>query len=129
MAITLIAASFIGLLLIYLSYNVSKVRGKTKTSVGDGGHPELQNAIRAQGNLVEYAPMALLLLWLLEYHNVSQYLVLLLAIALVAGRYMHGLTFGKFEGRNPYRFVGTLLTWLVIVIASIAGLLKGYHIM
>jgi len=128
MTITLISASFLGLLLIYLSYNVSKQRMKTKTDMGDGGHPELLTAIRAHGNLVEYAPIGLLLIGLLEYSQASSYLVLGLGVALVVGRYMHGLSFGKFEGRNPFRFYGTILTWLVILIGSIAGLLKGYNV-
>jgi len=128
MTITLISASFLGLLLIHLSYNVSKQRMKTKTDMGDGGHPELLTAIRAHGNLVEYAPIGLLLIGLLEYSQASSYLVLGLGVALVVGRYMHGLSFGKFEGRNPFRFYGTILTWLVILIGSIAGLLKGYNV-
>ena len=128
MTITLIAASFLGLLLVYLSFNVSKQRLKTKTDLGDGGHSELLTAIRAQGNLVEYAPIGLILIGLLEYNQATPYLVFGLAIAFVVGRYMHGLSFGKFEGRNPFRFYGTILTWLVILVSSIAGLLKGYQI-
>ena len=128
MTITLISASFLGLLLIYLSYNVTKHRASAKVSVGDGGDEGLQNAIRAHGNLIEYAPMALILIGLLEFREVNAMFVLGLAVAFVVGRYMHGLTFGKFEGRNPFRFWGTVLTWLVILVGSIAGLLDGYRL-
>ena len=37
MPITTISAGFIGILLLILSANVTKWRGRTKTSVGDGG--------------------------------------------------------------------------------------------
>ncbi|WP_417451862.1 MAPEG family protein [Kordiimonas sp.] len=128
MTITLITASFLGLLLIYLSFNVSKHRGRAKVSIGDGGDDQLAHAIRAHGNLIEFAPMALILLGLLEYQGLTPIIVIVLGAAFVLGRLMHGLTFGKFEGRNPYRFWGTILTWLVILIACVLGLLKGYHI-
>lgn len=128
MTITLIAASFLGLLLIYLSYNVSKHRGRAKVSVGDGGDQQLLHAIRAQGNLAEYAPMALILFGLLETMEVNRIFLIVLAAAFVVGRYMHGLTLGKFEGRNPWRLWGTVLTWLAILVASVAGLLVGYRL-
>lgn len=128
MTITLIAASFIGLLLIYLSYNVSKHRLRAQVSVGDGGDEGLMKAIRAHGNLIEYAPIGLILIGLLEYRGASSILVLVLASAFVLGRYMHGLAFEKFEGKNPFRMLGTILTWLTILVASIVGLLDGYGV-
>lgn len=129
MTITLISASFLGLLLVYLSYNVSKNRLRTKVDIGTGDDAGLMTASRAQGNLIEYAPMGLILIGLLEYSRVSWYLVMGIAVALVVGRYMHGLTFGQFEGKNPFRFYGTILTWLSLLVASIAGLLKGYGVL
>ena len=129
MTITLISASFLGLLLVYLSYNVSRNRLRAKVSLGTGDDEGLLTASRAQGNFVEYAPIGLILVGLLEYSRVSWYLVMGCAVALVVGRYMHGLTLGKFEGNNPFRFWGTFLTWLSILVASVAGLLKGYGVL
>ena len=128
MTITLIAASFLGLLLVYLSYNVSKERLSSKTDLGDGGDPDLLRAMRAQGNLTEYAPTGLILLGLLESAGANQTLLLSLAVLFVASRYMHGLMLGKTEGTNYYRSVGTILTWGVILVASVTGLLTGYHL-
>ncbi len=126
MTITLISTSFLGLLLVYLSYGVSKERLRSKTDLGDGGDPGLLRAMRAQGNLVEYAPMGLILIGLLETAQIQKELVMGLAVAFVIGRYMHGLMLGKVEGKNQYRFWGTILTWLVLLVGSILGLLKGY---
>jgi uncharacterized membrane protein YecN with MAPEG domain len=128
MTITMITASFLGLLLVYLSYNVSKNRLRAKVSFGDGGDSALQQAMRAQGNLTEYAPLGLILIGLLEYRGAHTALVLGLAVAFVVGRYMHGIALGRFEGPNPFRFWGTILTWLTILVGSIAGLLNGYNI-
>lgn len=129
MTITLISASFLGLLLVYLSYMVAKNRQRSGVSIGTGDDEGLLYACRAQANLIEYAPMGLILIGLLENARVSWYLVMGVAVALVVGRYMHGLTLGKFEGRNPFRFYGTILTWLSLLVASVAGLLKGYGVL
>lgn len=129
MTITLISASFLGLLLVYLSFNVSMNRQRAKVDLGTGDDAGLLAASRAQGNLTEYGPMGLILIGLLENARVSWYLVLGIAVAFVVGRYMHGLTLGKFEGKNPFRFYGTLLTWISLLVASIAGLLKGYGVL
>lgn len=128
MPITLIAASLIGILIIYLSIGVVKERQRTKTSIGDGGDDKLHHAIRAHANLLEYAPMALILFGLLETNGANQWLMIGLASFFVVGRYMHGLTFGKLATINPYRIMGTLFTWLTILIASITGLLMAFHI-
>lgn len=128
MAITLISSSFLCLLLVYLSYGVSKERLRSKTDLGDGGDPALLRAIRAQGNLIEYAPMGLILIGLLETAQVQRELVMALAITFVVGRYMHGLMLGKIEGKNRYRFWGTVLTWLTLIIGAIVGLMKGYSL-
>ena len=124
MPITLVSASLLGLLLVYLSVAVVKQRGRASASVGDGGDDKLQHAIRAHGNLTEYAPMGLILIGLLEGLHANHYVVLSIAVAFVAGRYMHGLTFGKFEGRNPFRVWGVLLTFIALLVASVAGLIQ-----
>ncbi|UTW58448.1 MAPEG family protein [Kordiimonas sp. SCSIO 12603] len=128
MPITLISASLIGLLLIYLSWGVVKERQRTKVSIGDGGDDRLHHAIRAHSNLIEYAPIALILFGLLESNGANHWLMIALSTFFVVGRYMHGVTFGKFEGRNPFRFYGTLFTWLTILFASITGVLMALHV-
>jgi len=122
MLITLVSASLLGLLLVYLSVNVTNVRGRGGAEPESAEAENLHNAIRAHGNLTEYAPLGLILIALLEGLHANYYVVLGVAVAFVAGRYMHGLTFGKFEGRNPFRFWGTVLTFVALLVASLAGL-------
>ena len=45
------------LMILGLGVNVSRLRGKFNVFRGDGGHAELQGAIRAHGNSVEHVPM------------------------------------------------------------------------
>lgn len=128
MPITTISAGFIGILLLILSANVTKWRGRTKTSVGDGGNSDLLCAIRAQGNLVEYVPVLLILIGLMEYGHVSKYIVLAVAIMTVVGRYLHGWGLTRGQTPNMSRFVGTLLTFIALLVGSVAALLKGYGV-
>jgi hypothetical protein len=57
--------------------------------LGDGGHDDLQAAIRAQGNAVEYIPVTLILLLLLELSGGHWALLHLSGITLVVARTMH----------------------------------------
>ncbi len=127
MLITLVSASLLGLLLVYLSIGVTNARGRKNS--GDCDEDTLQNAIRAHGNFTEYAPMALILIGLLEYTGANVYLTIGISAAFVVGRFMHGLTFGKFEGANPFRYWGTVLTFLSILVAAIAGLVEAYFML
>lgn len=129
MPITLISASLLGLLLVYLSVQVTNARGRTGTGLGAGEDEGLQNAIRAHGNLTEYAPLGLILIGLLEGMHANFYLVLVIAVGFVAGRYMHGLTFGKFTGRNPFRYWGVVLTFVMLLAASLAGLYEAFFML
>lgn len=126
MPITLISASLLGLLLVYLSYMVTNVRRRPTHGTAESDGDDLHNAVRAHGNLIEYAPMGLILIGLLERSNSNFYFVAILAAIFVVARYMHGLTFGKIDGFNRYRFMGTLFTFISLLVASIAGLLEGY---
>ena len=127
MTITLITSSIIGILLALLSFNVGRWRIKTKTNLGAGQSQELECAIRAQGNLIEYAPVALILIGLLEFSNASHFLVLGLGVTFVIARVAHGYGLGFTPGgRSTFRLIGTVLTMLTLLIASISGLVVAY---
>jgi len=121
--ITAIAASLLGFLYFKLSWNVIGFRRKYKVSVGDGGEENLLRAIRIQANLVEYAPIALILLACLELNNAPWYLVALFAIVFVAGRILHPM--GMKEATSPFkpRVRGMQLTLVSIVAMSVANIL------
>lgn len=116
--ITPLYAGLLGLLLILLAYNVSRYRVGLKIVFGDGGHPDLQRAIRAHANLIENAPMALILLISVEAQGYSAAVVHVLGILLVAGRALHGFGLTRSAGTSIGRAGGILLTWLMILIAS-----------
>ena len=67
--ITAIYAALCGFLVIALAANVVRFRLGKKVSLGDGGHKDVNRAIRAHGNTMEYVPLALLLMALLEING------------------------------------------------------------
>ena len=64
--ITLLFASLHVLLMLVLLARISRHRHGRKIGLGDGGDAVLNRKIRVHGNFVEHAPIALLLLGLLE---------------------------------------------------------------
>ena len=129
MTITLITAGLAGLILIWLSLKVSLWRVKTKTLIGSGGSAELERAIRAQGNFVEYAPLMMILLGLLETGGALPLFVLILAATFLVGRLSHAHGIANFARGNAFRAVGTVLTWLSVAVGSLAALLIGFNIL
>jgi uncharacterized protein len=126
MTISLIAAGILGLLLIALSAFVIAGRVKFKVDIGDGGNAQMQLRIRTQANFVEYVPLALILIMLIEYQKIGpSWLVMALAGALVAGRLLHAQGLLSTSGVSAGRFIGTNLTGLVIVVGSVASLGRG----
>lgn len=73
------------LLLIKFSFDVVRLRMQYRVSYGDGGFSELQSAIRIHGNAVEYIPISLLLLLLMEMDGAETWMVHICGIMLLAG--------------------------------------------
>jgi uncharacterized membrane protein YecN with MAPEG domain len=89
--ITSIYASLSALLIVSLSVAVIKLRRKNRVSVGDGGNEELQLAIRAHSNALEYIPITLLLLLTLELNGAPKILIHVLGATLLIGRILHAM--------------------------------------
>ena len=120
--ITSLYAGLLGLLLIGLAFNVSRYRVGLQISSGDGGHPGLKRAVRAHGNLTENAPMGLILLAVVEAQGFSEITIHVLGSALGIGRVLHALGLALHEGRSVGRALGILLTWLMILAASLLAI-------
>ncbi len=89
--ITSIYASLSVLLIVKLSLSVIKLRRLNRVSVGDGGIEELQLAIRAHSNALEYIPIALMLLFMLELNGAPKILIHVLGLTLLVGRILHAM--------------------------------------
>lgn len=86
---TLIFAAIFGILHVVFTLRVGAYRFSSKISLGDGGDKELRNRIRAHGNFIENAPMALLLLLLNELNGLGQGALIALGCVFLAARLLH----------------------------------------
>jgi len=120
--ITALYVGLNGLIALALAYLVTRRRQATKVGFGDGGKPEMLQAIRVQGNFVEYVPIALLFVFVLELMQAPLWLLHGLGAALTIGRVAHAQGLSSSTGQTVGRGVGTALTWLVYLVGAVACL-------
>ena len=110
--ITSLYASLIAIILIILSIRVIAVRGnpmfKFFTFEPDDNNT-LDRVIRGHSNLIEYAPLFLILLFFFEKEFNSVY-VHTYGIIFIIGRLMHGFCFAFTKQNMFLRVGGTVLT-------------------
>ena len=122
MPVFFVCAGLIGLLAVILTVNIARLRGKKKINLGDGGDPEMLAAIRAHANLIEFAPLCLLLIYIVsDFYGFS--LVAGLSVVLLVSRALHaGGMIGVIPGG---RFMGAMGTTLVLAAASVMVVIAG----
>jgi uncharacterized membrane protein YecN with MAPEG domain len=116
--ITGIYAGICGLLLGVLYVRISQRRLTTKIGVGSGGDAELEQRVRAHGNLVESAPFALVLLYLIEQTGLSSTYIHVFGTAFVFARLAHAQGMSTTTGRSAGRFYGSLGTVILLFVMS-----------
>ncbi len=104
--------------IIWLALRVIRLRWKTATGIGDGGHPDLERAIRVHANAVEIAPLTLLLLLMAALTTARSLEVIVLGILFLLGRVLHGWGLSRSAGPSVGRASGIILNFLVIAILS-----------
>lgn len=114
LTVTAFYAGLMALWIMALGFEVSRRRRRHDVSWGDGEVPELSQAIRAHGNACEYIPVALIVLGLSEGLGAPALLLHLAGAMLVAGRVMHGAYFLTGARWFRLRFVGMMLTAVMI---------------
>ena len=120
--VTGIVASILALLYVKLTFNVIGQRRQHKVGLGDGGHESLNRAIRAHGNLAEFAPIGLILIACFEYNHAPYFLTVPLAILFLAGRILHPM--GMKDGNISWspRVKGMKLTLISLIGLSICNI-------
>jgi uncharacterized protein len=127
--IALLFASLHILLMLYLALRVVSHRRAMKIGIGDGGDHRLQRKIRAHGNFIEYVPIALILLALLELSGLAALWLWIFGGALFAARLLHAFGLSRKSGYSPERFIGTLLTWIVMAAMAGVGVVMGLGVL
>ncbi|MCF4165043.1 MAPEG family protein [Zavarzinia compransoris] len=118
---TLLYAGLNALVTFALAFRVGLQRMKANVIFGPGAEVDspLQRAIRAHANNVEYVPLTLMLIALLEIAGQPAWLIHALGAALFVGRVAHGIGLNMTAESSPGRLYGILLTWIALLVAAI----------
>ena len=125
MMVTPLYAGLLVLLFILLSLRVIHSRRGREIYLGDGGNPAMLRVIRGHANFVEYVPLALLLMAILEISRFSIYALHALGILLVLGRLLHAYALSFTEHFKCGRTVGAALTIIVLLVEAAMCLYQG----
>lgn len=113
------------IILLFLSFNVIRLRYKYNVSINDDGQRPLTLAMRAQANFCEYTPITFILLICLAFMQPHHWVLHSLAAILVIGRLFHAYSLifveSKIDPSYRYRQFGMVLTFIAII-ASALGL-------
>lgn len=118
MPVTSAVAAVFAAMIVVLGFQVSLRRVKLGgISFGDGGDSVLQRRVRAHGNFIEYAPLALLCTALLEIQSAPLLLVWAIAACFVGTRLLHALGMLYSEGAAA-RAVAMMVQHLTFLVAG-----------
>lgn len=122
--VTPVYAALLALVFVFLSLRTLMLRRITKITVGTDNNVTLTRAVRAHANFVEYTPLAIILIYMLEAQQHNVFLIHALCIALLLGRAIHAFGISQTQENIRYRVVGMALTLACIISASIRILLN-----
>lgn len=124
-SVTAFYAGLSALLLVAFAGLVVAQRWRVKAGIGDGDDPKLAQAVRIHGNATEYIPICLILIALLEAGGTSTIALHALGAALVIGRISHAVGLWGSQGTSAGRGLGMVLTWAVMIVASLWNIANG----
>ena len=112
--------------MLILAFRVIDLRGSpvTKFLHSDDrvvDEDTLYRAVRAHGNLIEYAPLFLILMLIAELNGLSSLYLHISGIIFTAGRFMHGIVFSFMKPNLFLRVGGMILTFtgFIVLITAI----------
>jgi len=121
--ITSLFAGGFALALVGLSLMVTLRRVKTTILLGEGDDIGLRRRIRAQANFIEYVPLGIIVLTLMELRGLPAVGVLSLGTALAVGRLLHAV--GMYRDAPVLRGLGILATYAALAGGGVAVILSA----
>jgi uncharacterized membrane protein YecN with MAPEG domain len=121
-SITALYAGLLGILYIVLGGFVVANRRRARVGIGTGSDTALERVVRVHGNFAEYAPLFLLLLLVAELNGAAAMLLHLAGAAFFLARLGHAFGLSQSSGTSMGRFVGTLVSWVAIVVLALCNI-------
>jgi uncharacterized protein len=125
MPITMFYAGLLALVLLALSVRTIQARAATKVYMGDGGNELMLRRMRGMANFVEYVPLILIMLALLELRATAPWQLHALGATLLVARVLHGYTFAFATHFPAGRFLGAVLTQAALAVSALLCVWKG----
>lgn len=127
--ITGIYAGIAAIMLVYLSLRVVGQRRRNKVSIGTGGNPDVERAIRVHGNFVEYTPIMLLILGFIETGGFAPAGVHALGALIIIMRISHFMGISTQAAPAIFRMVGAAGTFLLLLILGVIAIAQNLGVL
>ncbi len=111
---------FSALILFKLSLEVIKLRTQYQVTYGDAGFCELQTALRVQSNAIEYIPISMLLLLMMEMNGAPVWAIHLCGLIFIIARIFH--YFGLKHRERTWRHFGQITTYSSMILMILVNI-------
>lgn len=120
---TALYGGILGVLMVLLAGNVSRLRMKHRAPWGDKGNHDLVGAIRAHGNAAEFIPIFLLLFLVWELQGASDNALAIVGGVFVAARLAHA--FGMINVHRSARQLSAAVSYLIPLGLSVTVIINA----
>jgi len=122
--ITALYASILMIFALALSIRAGGVRGKTGISVlfGEPPNMELAERVRVHQNFLEYVPLAIILMGIIELNSGNATFLHVFGVVLIFSRIAHAIGLKHDNMGHPGRVIGAGGTALISVAAALYAL-------
>jgi uncharacterized membrane protein YecN with MAPEG domain len=127
LGITALYALVLTLIGSYLAFRAGSMRGKTGISIWYGDNQQLALEMRRHGNFVEFVPLTLILMGIVELNGISPWVLHAAGSLTVVARILHPMGLEAESISNPLRGLGaagTLLGSAILMGALAVQLLR-----
>ena len=124
--VTALYAGLLGIMCIVLAFLPGRLRGSSGVSIGDGGNPELLLAMRRHANFIEFVPLILILMGILEINGVSSTAIHVMGAGLVVARICHAVGIKADTMQSLPRGIGAGGSTLIMLVASVWAIITFF---
>lgn len=119
---TLSLAAAAAIINIWLAVRCGRLRASEKVMHGDGGSAPLMRRMRAHSNFIEYTPITLILIAVIEMTGKGGQWLAIVGALYMAARVLHALGMDNPEV-GKLRMVGILVTFLTLIGLAVVAVL------
>lgn len=103
-------AILLSMMAMFFILKIAKIRRTEQIELETGDSEKLRRTVRSHGNLVETAPLFLIMLAFLEMIGANSIAVIVFALIFAISRLMHPVGLSGIKGMFKFRVYGMILT-------------------